>query len=236
MNIAVVNQSTVVPYASPMVGACAYQLSHHVAHAYERTAPHVKLFTDVSVVPAGWDIVAILDDADQAGALGYHDEINGRPYGRVFAKTVLDNGGTLNQGPLSVSAVLSHELAELFADAACSEWSDRGDGLEVALELADPVENDCYTVTYRGHDISVSDFVFPSYFDPQATGPYDYLNVLTRPFSIAKGGYLIVRKAGPESQKFNRTLEFGDDLPPAWLSPVKLHPAARTARRLTKET
>lgn len=232
MNIAVLNQSTVVPSTVNMVGAVGRQL-HEVATVWDRKLPVCRGYKTTADVPADAYPIVILDDADQADALGYHDiDPQGRPYGRVFAKTILDNGGTLNTGPNSVSACLSHEALELFGDEACSEWGDRGDGSEVAWELCDPVQNDSYTVEYYNHPVAVSDFVLPAYFDPAAPGPYDKLGRLTAPFSVAKGGYLIVRKAGPEGQRFGE-FEFADVQPPAWQAGYKWVPGTRTVRRLT---
>src|SRR5215510_105820 len=50
--------------------------------------------------------IALLDDADVADALGYHDlGPDGLPYARVFLDPIFDNGGTWVRGANSVSAV-----------------------------------------------------------------------------------------------------------------------------------
>ena len=47
-----------------------------------------------SKVPAGSWLLGVFDDADQAGALCYHDlSRSGLPLGKVFAKTTMDDGG-----------------------------------------------------------------------------------------------------------------------------------------------
>jgi hypothetical protein len=59
---------------------------------------------------AGTWWLSVLDNSDQAGALGYHDITNeGLPLGKVFAGTDLANG-------FSVSVTFSHELLEMLAD------------------------------------------------------------------------------------------------------------------------
>jgi hypothetical protein len=231
VDICIVNQTTVVPSIESMVQAVARQLVHDVAPAWERVAPAVRVVADIASAPRGSDVIAVLDDADQAGALGYHaTDPRGRPYGRVFAKTILDHGGTLDHGATSVSVALSHEAIELFLDAPCSEWGDRGDGEEVAWEACDPIQGDSYAAS--GTTIAVSNFVLPAYFNPGAPKPYDHLKLLKKPFSVAPKGYMIVRRADAPTQQFGPRLVFGDPPPPAWQAPMKLHPAARTARRL----
>ena len=55
-----------------------------------------------------WQIV-IIDNPDQAGALGYHEmNSGGTPLGKVFAKLDLESGS-------SWTATLSHELLEMLA-------------------------------------------------------------------------------------------------------------------------
>jgi hypothetical protein len=56
--------------------------------------------------------MVFLDDADQPGALAYHDPTpDGLPQAKVFVKTTLEN-----RNLVSVSA--SHELVELLVDPA----------------------------------------------------------------------------------------------------------------------
>src|SRR5262249_31056630 len=59
----------------------------------------------------GWAVV-FLDDADQPGALAYHDLTpEGLPLSKVFVRTTIQNGDLV-----SVSA--SHELVEMLVDPA----------------------------------------------------------------------------------------------------------------------
>ena len=56
--------------------------------------------------------MVFLDDADQSGALAYHDLTpDGLPQAKVFVKTTLENKNLMR-----VSA--SHELVEMLADPA----------------------------------------------------------------------------------------------------------------------
>src|SRR6266404_2153820 len=70
-----------------------------------------KLIKSTGFVKGNWAMV-FLDNADQPGALAYHDLTpDGLPESKVFVKTTLDNGDLV-----SVSA--SHELVEMLIDPA----------------------------------------------------------------------------------------------------------------------
>lgn len=135
---------------------------------------------------SGWRIV-LLDDADQADALGYHDVGPDGPYARVFVNPILQHGGTWTDGALSVSVTVSHEAIETVLDPAANRWANDGGGMLWALEGCDAVESDCY----QHGDVTVSNFVQPNYFNPWATDNFDYLNVCSRPFEVRPGGYAI---------------------------------------------
>lgn len=207
------------------------QLREHVAPAYGLLPPRV-IFIASMPPPQHCDaIITVFDDADQAGDLGYHTEgPDADVYGRVFARPVLDNGGSVLSNALSVCSVLSHECCETLLDSACDLWAQRADGTEVARELCDPVESDSYEITITAQDGSkvtgtVSDFVLPSWFDQEAApGPTDYLGLCTAPFQPRATGYLIVMSAGTISEQWGA-------LYPAWRLATKAHPSSRTARR-----
>lgn len=243
MLIAVQNLSTVVTDEDTqrMVAAVARQVRYHFSPGWGLSPVPVVFYGKGAVLPVGADLIAILDDSDQAGALGYHDETpDGQPYGRVFAKPSLDNGGAVLTGGLSVSVTFSHEVLELRADASCNLWADIGNGWEVALEVGDPVESDFYT-----HDgVAVSNFVLPAWFDPQAKqgARLDKQGTCTTPFEMTAGGYIIVRPCGKEQdvtaatdQPVERTaqIRWGAEYP-EWRKPLKEHEAARSARRVAQ--
>src|SRR5947209_7528366 len=219
MFVAVLNQSTQFSDADAQksVKAVAAQIKLHAAPMWDMVPAAVVFYGSETDVPADVDRLVILDDADQADALGYHDETpDGKPYGRVFVRPVLEHHGTPLTGSLSVSAVLSHEVCEWFGDRFVNLWADDGSGTEYAVELCDPVEQDAYEID----GVSVSNFVTKRYFDhlaPKGT-QLDYLNKLTKPYSMTPGGYLLIRKAGQVEQKFGRKY-------PAWKKAAKRFPA-----------
>lgn len=224
--ITVVNKSTLVTNAQVqmMVRAVASQLWWHAAPAWGMTPTSVVFSLDESTAPPGSWVVGVLDDADQAGILGWHTEENGVIYGRVFAKPVFDNGGNAVTKPLSVASVLSHECLETFVDPSCNRYADRGDGVAVALEVGDPVESDSYPIKVDTTAVMVSNFVTAAWFDPQATHRFDYMGLCTAPFQLSKGGYAIQVKEGAVSSIF------AEDYP-AWRRETKQSPLSRTSRR-----
>lgn len=224
MQIAVVNESKLVSEHQfrAMCAGVGAQISRHVAPAWSRSAWPVVAYRSEHEAPEGACLIAILDDADQADALGYHSETpQGRIYGRVFVKPVLDAGGDILTGELSVSSVLSHEAIEPFGDAFVNLWADAPDGKSWALELCDPVQGDGYAIQTRFGAVWVSNFVFPEFFDdsPPPGARFDHMKRLSQPFTLSDGGYSVIRAAGTVSQ-------IGAAQPP-W----KNHPAARSARR-----
>lgn len=217
------------------------QLREHVAPAWDLLPPALEFLPaapSALALPPGvaiprYDaIIGILDDADQAGDLGWHAEgPDADVYGRVFARPVLDNGGNALTAALSVCSVLSHEAIEVLGDAACDQWAQRADGTLAARELCDPVEGDSYlmTITPAGPEAplsgTVSDFVLPAWFDPDAApGATDYMGLVTAPFLVRPTGYVISMTGGTVSE------DWGEQYP-AWRKAAKSHPAARTARR-----
>lgn len=142
-----------------------------------------------------WAMV-FLDDADQPGALAYHDLTpDGLPLAKVFVRTTVANGDLV-----SVSA--SHELVEMLVDPAINLMSTGPDSKATyAYESADPVE----ALSFKVNGVPMSDFVYPSYFEgfhKPGSVKFDQMGKVSRPFQILKGGYQIVFKNGKWTQVF----------------------------------
>jgi hypothetical protein len=154
----------------------------------------VTLYNTKAAKPSDWQFV-YFDDADTAGALGYHDLTkDGQPVSKIFVKT------TLAANEL-VSVTAAHELFEMVIDPIANLWAEAADGTEYAYEMSDPVEEDTFLVD----GIAMSNFVHPSWFEPFKHPPgtkFDHLGRLTKPFTMSKGGYVIIKKNGKVSQIF----------------------------------
>lgn len=216
MRIAVTNSSTLCTDAdvAAWCEAITAQLVEVAQHWGRLPVP--VLFAPGGATPAaGYDTIVILDDADQAGALGWHASATGSfPFGRVFARPAIDNH-------VSVSSVLSHEILELFVDPFVGLWASDMTSRQYALELCDPVEGDSYDIG----GVAVSNYALPAWFDAaDQTGPWDRMGTTKGPFQLAPGGYAVFLDEG------GLHTIFGDRYP-EWRKATKESPAARTARR-----
>jgi hypothetical protein len=200
-----------------------------------KAASHV-LVASASAAPAGAVLAYFLYNTDVAGALGYHDvDPNGNPYIRIFVETILGNGGTTLTGSLSVSVCAGHEADEEDVDPSCASTATASNGDVWALEVCDPVEASSYNVILSGGSaVAVSDFVYPSFFDPQGTAPFDHTGVVTAPFTIAQGGYAIINNqpvyGSDAGGGFTTDLRAAGY--PEWRWNMKRFPQSRTVRRL----
>jgi len=191
--------------------ACFNQATVDLQVDYDALVAAMQTYIDDFIVPiwgtpaklvktdgfqkGAWAMV-FLDDADQAGALAYHDLTpDGFPVSKVFVRTTLENNDLV-----SVSA--SHELVEMLVDPAINLMTTGPNAkLVYAYESADPVE----ALSFDVDGIPMSDFVYPSYFEvfhPAGSVRFDQMDKVNKPFQILSGGYQIVFKNGKWSQVF----------------------------------
>lgn len=160
--------------------------------------------------------VYVRSSSDVPGAAGYHDDEG------VYV--FRDGLPELTSGAFSLSVVVSHEILETLGDPGANRWADTGDGTEVALELCDAVEANCYD---KG-GVSVSDFVLPSFFDGGGVAPYSHMGKPSKPFTTASAGgadYQIERTGGSDEKQVTA------DLAGHPRAKVKLMSSSRTFRR-----
>lgn len=148
-----------------------------------------------------YDNLILFDNADQAGALGYHDlSPKGHAYGKVFVKTTLAQKET-------VSSVTSHELLEMLGDPNVDQIAKNPrNGYIYAVEACDAVETESYQID----GVTVSNFVTPTWFDPNAlaSAKFDFLGTVHSPFKINPGGYMPVQVNGRWTQIFGSEAAF----------------------------
>ncbi len=205
--ISVINASSRVTDAevAKMTAAIGKQLALHVSPIWGQVPA-------LEFVPKGGAAngipCTISDIPDVPGAAGYHDEdTNGMAYIKVF--TFADAPNLV--GPNALSVTLSHEILEVIGDSPANKWADGPDGSDYAYELCDAVEGDTYAID----GVSVSNFLYPAFFDPRAArgSKLDYLSKVTKPFAMSPGGYQIKRtEPGATSQIFARATIDGHDL------------------------
>jgi hypothetical protein len=194
IEIAIINESTVVSDADVQAATDALQMQ--VTRDF---APAWGVNAKLSFVPTGqspptgvwW--LTVLDNSDQAGALGYHDVTpDGLPLGKVFAATDLQYGSKW-------TVTASHELLEMLGDpninlAATQEPGRHGGVMTLyAYEVCDACEGDQFGYDING--LTMSDFVYPSWFESFRSAnstKFDFQGQISKPFELLAGGYISV--------------------------------------------
>lgn len=188
LTIGVMNESTVVTdtEVQACMAAVESQINTDVAMHWNVEQVTFQFMPKGSPAGGDWAIMHVLDNSDQADALGYHEVQNDQPVGFVFAKTCID-------AKTSWTVCFSHESIELVGDPRINSVKDDADTKFYALELCDPCEDDSLgymiSVNEGAPGILVSDFVLEAWFDPSAKGPYTHRNTIPAPLTLAKGGY-----------------------------------------------
>ncbi len=187
IKVAVINESTVLedPEVKAAVPALQIQVHDHFAPAWGIDADLTFVPEGETPSPGAWWL-SILDDSDQADALGYHEITDeGLPHGKVFAEADQMMGY-----PWTVTA--SHELLEMLADpnshlTVFVETQPYG-GYLYANEVCDPCEAEKFRYAIDG--THVSDFVYPAWFEPLreiGTAQFDYCHYTHAPFQCLPG-------------------------------------------------
>jgi hypothetical protein len=191
IRVAIINASTVLTDNEVTLAVSVLQTQVHrdFAAAWGIDADLTFVPSTAQQLPADHWWLVILDNSDQAGALGYHDlTTTGLPLGKVFA-------GTDKQFGYQWTVTASHELLEMLGDPDVNltvfVQSDAGSGTLYAYETCDACEAD--NLGYEIDGILVSDFVYPSWFEsfwqPNGT-QFDYGNHIHSPFELVPGGYI----------------------------------------------
>jgi hypothetical protein len=187
IQISVINESTVLADADvvPVVAALQKQVT-------DDFRPVWGVDAELSIVPKGtqppsgsWWLV-LLDDSDQANALGYHDlTTEALPIGKIFAASDLKAG-------TSWTVTASNELLEMLGDPNINltvfvEDSNTA-GILYAYEVYDACEDDSFG--YQVDNILLSDFVYPSWFESfrsEGSTQFDRGNKIQKPFDLTVG-------------------------------------------------
>jgi len=190
IQISVINESTIVPDTEviPVVAALQKQVTNDFRPAWGADA-ELTMLPKNSQPPSGSWWLVILDDSDQAGALGYHDLTSeGLPMGKVFA------GSDLKAGT-SWTVTASHELLEMLADPNINlnvfVQNENTSGILFAYEVCDACEDDSFG--YQIDNVLLSDFVYPAWFEsfrPEGSTQFDRMNKIQSPLQLLAGGYI----------------------------------------------
>jgi len=190
IQISVINESTVLRDAEvvPVISALQKQVTNDFRPAWGIDA-ELTLIPKTANPPSGSWWLVMLDDSDQAGALGYHDlTADGLPIGKVFAASDLKYG-------TSWTVTASHELLEMLADPNINltvfVQNANTTGRLYAYEACDACEDD--SLGYTIDNILLSDFVYPAWFEgfrTEGSTQFDRVNRIPSPLQLAAGGYI----------------------------------------------
>ncbi|HZZ16757.1 MAG TPA: hypothetical protein VFE08_12420 [Candidatus Sulfotelmatobacter sp.] len=190
IQISIIHQSTILADAdvAPVVAALQKQVTNDFRPVWGVDA-ELAVIPKGTPPPAGTWWLVLLDDSDQANALGYHDlTTEGLPIGKVFA------GSDLKAGT-SWTVTASHELLEMLGDPNINltvfVQSSGTAGILYAYEVCDACEDD--SLAYQIDNVLLSDFVYPSWFESfrtEGSTQFDRMNKINMPFQLLVNGYI----------------------------------------------
>lgn len=190
-NVAFLNASTLLTDAEIAPWIAVYQSDINLYGSFWAIGPiNIVQVPRGSTPPAGFEQLVWLDDADVAGALGYHDLTSeGLPMGKNFVRTTLEDGET-------ISRVGSHELWEMLVDPYLNRYTDPfPDGRSYAVEVGDLLSLDTQGRMVNG--VMLSGIALPScYWPAKYPGDrrYDIGGILDAPLPDVQpttGAYLM---------------------------------------------
>jgi hypothetical protein len=190
IQISVINESTVLADTdvTPVVAALQKQVTNDFGPVWG-TAAQLTIVPKGTPPPAGSWWLVLLDDSDQANALGYHDlTTESLPIGKVFVASDLKAG-------TSWTVTASHELLEMLGDPNINltvfVQNANTAGTLYAYEVCDACEDD--SLGYQIDNILLSDFVYPAWFEsfrPEGSAQFDRINKIHNPLQLLPGGYI----------------------------------------------
>ncbi len=188
--ISVINESTLLADTdvAPVVAALQKQVSNDFRPVWGTDAT-LTIIPKGTQPPGGSWWLVLLDDTDQANALGYHDlTTDGLPLGKVFAASDLKAG-------TSWTVTASHELLEMLADPNINltvfVQNSTTAGILYAYEVCDACEDD--SLGYQIDNVLLSDFVYPAWFESFRTDgstQFDRMKKMQTPFQLLVNGYI----------------------------------------------
>jgi hypothetical protein len=154
------------------------QVDNHLAPVWNVRAD-ISLLAAEDPIPPNTSPLTVVNSL--VGRAGVHTNAEGQ----LSAQAVNDN---------QLSITLSHELLEMLVDPKGTRFIQAADldpysghqQVNYLVEVCDPVA----VYSYKIDGVPVSDFVFPSFYDPRATGDVDRAGFLARPLTVPLGGYI----------------------------------------------
>lgn len=193
VRIACVNQSE-IPLGVSMSKLTAALQKCYDRHFLPVWGYPVKLYNTSKPKASDWRLV-YFDKPGHKHVEGFHElTYRKQPIAKVFVQSSQDDGV-----PISVTA--SHELFEMVIDPMANLWANADKRTQYAYEMCDAVEEDMFEVD----GLPMSNFVHPAWFEPfkhPRGTKFDHMGRLKKPFSMSKGGYVMIRRDGKFKKDF----------------------------------
>jgi hypothetical protein len=182
-----------------IAAALQQQVDNHFAPAWGVRADISAPAAGEVPPPGAWQ-VSVVDSVPDAG--GVHLDNAGVPYAQAVF------------GP-QLSIAISHEVLEMLVDPLGNRFalgpdidpSFQGQVHEVfyLVEVCDP----CEVTSYAIGDVQVSDFVYPSFYNPTGTAPFDYKNTLAAPLTHPVPLHCYISWLDPADWKWHQQMTDG---------------------------
>lgn len=173
--IAIINSTTSVSDATlqAVTNAVASQVHNEYKAKWGNDATFVFVGKGKTAPAGAWKCNIVQTKGD------YHTVANKLPVAYCHVKGVTVDYWT---------NTISHEVLEMRTDPFVNQTYTQPGGGTGYVEVCDACETN--DQGYRINTILMSDFVYPSWFKSNGTGPYDYRGLITAPFQVLAGGYL----------------------------------------------
>ena len=164
-----------------------------LAAAYKFDSPGVTYVTKDADIPTTEAVgIDFVDNDGLDGSVAHHGWMAGAGFPWSLVGVKEDAHWTLSA---------SHEACEYVMNLRLDRYAIGPEGWRWPMEVCDMVEDGGYPIMVNRFEVPrsvmVSNFVLPSFWKLDGKWPYDYLGVLTEPFSVeARGGYALVEKDG----------------------------------------
>lgn len=139
--------------------------------------------------------IIVFDKIDDDICKDYNFNSDVNSLSRVFAKTILESGGTLlfkDDETMTVAQNISSEILGIISNLNMNKWYMDSNMSLWWGDISSPVRGNIIKINIQNSIIGFSDYVLPSYFGPPSVvRPFNKMNTLTSQFSIDEFGYSI---------------------------------------------
>jgi len=187
-----------------IASAVQRQMNEHVKPVWGVGVESVKAFSSSSDVPTDFWIASIVSEIPEGANLnGIHWYSGEGDERKPFAKIRYTDFTSLDFFENRLTKVISEEILETLIDpfgenkrVGKDPENEAAQDVNFLVEIGDPTQ--AFDIGYYIDDVFVTNFIYPSYFNAtHVKGTrYDYLGQISRPLTLAEGGYQIFERAG----------------------------------------